>query len=76
MTSNDGRIDARDFAFGVLSVLWVGSFFFNGLALKGFPPLTLVLLRVALAACGGFFGALAIGSALLMIDGRVLNLAC
>ncbi|HTO65130.1 MAG TPA: DMT family transporter [Bradyrhizobium sp.] len=51
MTSNDGRIDARDFALlGVLSVLWGGSFFFNGLALRGFPPLTLVLLRVSLAA--------------------------
>jgi len=51
MTSNDGRIDARDFALlGVLSVLWGGSFFFNGLALKGLPPLTLVLLRVSLAA--------------------------
>ena len=49
--SNDGRIDARDWALlGVLSVLWGGSFFFNGLALKGFPPLTLVLLRVSLAA--------------------------
>jgi drug/metabolite transporter (DMT)-like permease len=49
--SKDGRIDARDWALlGVLSVLWGGSFFFNGLALKGFPPLTLVLLRVTLAA--------------------------
>jgi drug/metabolite transporter (DMT)-like permease len=51
MSSNDGRIDASDFALlGVLSVLWGGSFFFNGLALKGFPPLTLVLLRVTVAA--------------------------
>jgi len=51
MSANDGRIDARDFALlGVLSVLWGGSFFFNGLALRGFPPLTLVLLRVSLAA--------------------------
>ena len=49
--TNDGRIDARDWVLlGVLSVLWGGSFFFNGLALKGFPPLTLVLLRVTLAA--------------------------
>ncbi|HWX61072.1 DMT family transporter [Bradyrhizobium sp.] len=49
--TNDGRIDARDWALlGVLSVLWGGSFFFNGLALRGFPPLTLVLLRVTLAA--------------------------
>lgn len=34
----------------VLSVLWGGSFFFNGLGLRAFPPLTLVLLRVGLAA--------------------------
>lgn len=33
-----------------LSVLWGGSFFFNGLGLRAFPPLTLVLLRVGLAA--------------------------
>ena len=51
MTPGDGRIDARDWLLlGVLSVLWGGSFFFNGVALKGLPPLTLVLLRVALAA--------------------------
>jgi drug/metabolite transporter (DMT)-like permease len=49
--SNDSRIDARDWVLlGVLSVLWGGSFFFNGLALRGFPPLTLVLLRVSMAA--------------------------
>lgn len=51
MTSNDRRIDARDGALlGVLSVLWGGSFFFNGVALKELPPLTVVLLRVVLAA--------------------------
>lgn len=33
-----------------LSMLWGGSFFFNGVALRAFPPLTLVLLRVGLAA--------------------------
>lgn len=33
-----------------LSVLWGGSFFFTRVALAGLPPLTLVLLRVALAA--------------------------
>jgi drug/metabolite transporter (DMT)-like permease len=49
--TRDGRIDARDWALlAVLSVLWGGSFFFNGLALRELPPLTLVLLRVALAA--------------------------
>lgn len=33
-----------------LSVLWGGSFFFTGVALRELPPLTLVLLRVAGAA--------------------------
>ena len=33
-----------------LSILWGGSFFFTGVAIKAFPPLTLVLLRVGLAA--------------------------
>lgn len=51
MTSNEHRIDARDWSLlGVLSVLWGGSFFFNGVALRELPPLTVVLLRVALAA--------------------------
>jgi drug/metabolite transporter (DMT)-like permease len=51
MTASDGRIDARDWALlAVLSVLWGGSFFFNGVVLRELPPLTLVLLRVALAA--------------------------
>src|SRR5258708_36753407 len=51
MTENDNRIDARDWSLlGLLSVLWGGSFFFNGVVLKELPPLTVVLLRVALAA--------------------------
>jgi drug/metabolite transporter (DMT)-like permease len=51
MTANDNRIDARDWSLlGLLSVLWGGSFFFNGVVLRELPPLTLVLLRVALAA--------------------------
>ncbi len=33
-----------------LSVLWGGSFFFVGIALSALPPLTLVVLRVGLAA--------------------------
>lgn len=33
-----------------LSVLWGGSFFFTGVALRALPPLSLVLLRVGLAA--------------------------
>lgn len=51
MTTQDDRIDVRDWSLlGVLSVLWGGSFFFNGVVLRELPPLTLVLLRVALAA--------------------------
>src|SRR3954468_1702955 len=51
MTAHDDRIDARDWSLlGVLSVLWGGSFFFNGVVLRELPPLTLVLLRVALAS--------------------------
>jgi drug/metabolite transporter (DMT)-like permease len=51
MPSNDNRIDARGWSLlAVLSVLWGGSFFFNGAALRELPPLTLVLLRVALGA--------------------------
>jgi drug/metabolite transporter (DMT)-like permease len=33
-----------------LSMLWGGSFFFVGVAVKALPPLTIVLLRVAIAA--------------------------
>lgn len=33
-----------------LSVLWGGSFFFNGVALHDLPPLTIVFVRVALGA--------------------------
>ena len=51
MTANDIRIDARDWSLlGLLSVLWGGSFFFNGVVLRELPPLTVVFLRVALAA--------------------------
>jgi len=34
----------------VLSLLWGGSFFFTGVAVKELPPLTIVISRVALAA--------------------------
>jgi drug/metabolite transporter (DMT)-like permease len=34
----------------LLSVLWGGSFFFVGIALRELPPVTIVLIRVALAA--------------------------
>ena len=51
MPPNDNRIDARDWSLlAMLSILWGGSFFFNGAALRELPPLTLVLLRVALGA--------------------------
>jgi len=51
MTSSDHRIDARDWSLlGVLSVLWGGSFFFAAVSLQELPPLTIVFLRVALAA--------------------------
>src|SRR4051794_6453604 len=51
MTASDNRIDARDWSLlGLLSILWGGSFFFNGVVLRELPPLTLVLLRVALAS--------------------------
>lgn len=35
----------------LLSVLWGGSFFFVGVAVTALPPLSIVLLRVAMAAC-------------------------
>lgn len=35
---------------GILSVLWGGTFFFVAVAVTAFPPLTIVLLRVAAAA--------------------------
>jgi drug/metabolite transporter (DMT)-like permease len=51
MTINNTSIDARDWSLlGLLSILWGGSFFFNGVVLRELPPLTLVFLRVALAA--------------------------
>lgn len=51
MTANDTSIDARDWSLlGLLSILWGGSFFFNGVVLKELPPLTVVFLRVTLAA--------------------------
>jgi drug/metabolite transporter (DMT)-like permease len=47
----DHRIQGRDWALlGFLSILFGGSFFFNGIALRELPPFTLVFLRVVLAA--------------------------
>lgn len=46
-----GRIDARDWVLLLLlSLLWGGSFFFAGVAVKELPPLTIVLARVTIAA--------------------------
>jgi drug/metabolite transporter (DMT)-like permease len=51
MAANDASIDTRDWSLlGLLSILWGGSFFFNGFVLKALPPLTVVFLRVAIAA--------------------------
>jgi drug/metabolite transporter (DMT)-like permease len=51
MPSSDDRIDARDWSLlVVLSVLWGGSFFFNGVVLRELPPFTVVFLRVTIAA--------------------------
>ena len=45
------QIDARDWArLVVLSMLWGGTFFFTGMALKELPPLTLIFLRVTIAS--------------------------
>jgi drug/metabolite transporter (DMT)-like permease len=44
-------MDERDWALLVLlSILWGGSFFFTGVAVRELPPLTIVLARVAIAA--------------------------
>ncbi|WP_024509787.1 DMT family transporter [Bradyrhizobium sp. ARR65] len=52
MNSSKSRIHQKDWLWlGALAVLWGGSFFFNDIILKELPPLTLVFLRVALAAC-------------------------
>ena len=45
-------LDRTDWALLVLlSVLWGGAYFFAGVAVRELPPLTVVLLRVSLAAC-------------------------
>ena len=49
--STSGTMGAREWGLLVaLSVLWGGSFFFVGVAVKALPPLTIVVLRVGLAA--------------------------
>ena len=51
MSSADLRIAPGDWLrLILLSILWGGSFFFIGVAVKELPPLTIVFSRVALAA--------------------------
>ena len=51
MHPGNDRIDARDWPLlCLLGILWGGSFFFCGVALKELPPFTLVFLRVSIAA--------------------------
>lgn len=51
LAARELQIDARDWGLLVLlSVMWGGSFFFVGAAIREFPPLTIVFLRVSLAS--------------------------
>ncbi len=51
MSSTDGRIDTKDWSLlGLLAILWGGSFFFAGVAVRELPPLTVVLFRVTFGA--------------------------
>src|SRR5206468_4254286 len=48
MTVSDGRIDARDWALlAALSMLWGGSFFFNGVVLRELPLFTVAVMAAA-----------------------------
>lgn len=57
-----------------LSVIWGGSFFFMAVALRGFPPFTIVLARVALAAAALALACAALG--LRLPRGRAAWVAC
>lgn len=57
----------------ILSILWGGSFFFIGVAVKGLPPFTIVVLRVGFAAIALNLFVLARG--LRMPRGKTLLLA-
>ena len=55
---------AREWAMlGALALVWGGSFFFNGVAVRELPSLTLVWLRVAIAAAGRWRSCARSGSA-------------
>ena len=50
-TQTRGQMGAREWAMlTILALLWGGSFFFNGVAVAGLPPLTIVVARTGLAA--------------------------
>lgn len=50
LPETDLRMDERDWSRLIfLSVLWGGTFFFTGVALKELPPLTLVFIRLSVA---------------------------
>jgi drug/metabolite transporter (DMT)-like permease len=59
----------------LLSLLWGGSFLFVGVAVKELPPLTLVALRVGLAAALLWVSARALGVSLPRSDGAIAALA-
>ncbi|WP_372618424.1 DMT family transporter [Falsiroseomonas sp.] len=58
----------------LLALVWGGSFFFMAVALRGFPPFTIVLARVALAAAALALACQALGLAL--PRGREAWMAC
>jgi drug/metabolite transporter (DMT)-like permease len=58
----------------LLALVWGGSFFFMAVALRGFPPFTIVLARVALAAAALALACRAMGLAL--PRGRAAWMAC
>jgi len=70
---SDRTMNGRDWAtLLILSVLWGGSFFFIEIALDTVAPLTLVLIRVALAAAMLWIFLLVRGERLAMPPGAVL----
>lgn len=64
-TTAQRAMTPREWALlGLLSLLWGGSYFFVGVAVKEIPPLTLVTLRVGLAAALLWLSAPLLGVAL------------
>ncbi len=57
MTTTPHRMSTTEWGLlALLSLLWGGSFFFSKVAVAALPPLTVVLVRVALAAAAGLCG--------------------